>query len=196
MAKPVIFDDGGSIRIRELQNNTSMDGLIGVSDAAGNITFTGISSQQFFGGKSSNQCLLLVRSVAENGAFTQVPKNDGPSVTYGYPLHSTDTVVITTTDAQTVSISFANPAAPGFLAITLTTGASAVPRKKRRFYMIPVDMINDVTVTSTVAGVAPNDIFNAGGTSTAFTLVHFLDNQPTPFEIHHAQKLRKNSANS
>ena len=171
MAKPVIIDDGGSIRIREMQDDKAMDGLIGTNNV-----FASASSQQFFGGTSNNQCLLMVTSVADDGTFSQLPFNAGTGK-YGQALSEGDMVVITTSDAspKTVTVTFNGG---GFLSVALSVSASASERKRRRRYMMAVDMIQNVSVNGTT-------IFDAGTTTPSGTTVYFLDKQPHAAQIKH-----------
>ncbi len=171
MAKPVIFDDGGSLRIREMQDDKIMDGLIG---SGGN--FASASSQQFFGTGTNNQCLLMVTSVADDGAFSQLPFNAGTGK-YGLALSAADTIVVTTTDStpKTATITFNGG---GFLSIALSVSASAFERKKRRRYIMAVDIIQNVSVNGAT-------IFDAGTTSPTSTIVYFLDKQPHAAQIKH-----------
>ncbi len=69
MCKPVIFDDGGSLRIREMEDDKFMDGLISPPSKA-------VPSNQNFFDKGTNKfvCTLTVRYLDEDGVF-----RDGPS---------------------------------------------------------------------------------------------------------------------
>jgi hypothetical protein len=166
MARPVIIDDGGSIRIRELQDDKKMDGLIGSFNAAANaLVFASASSQQFFGaGSADNQCLLLVTSVDDSGTLTLLPLNAG---LYGQKLAAGDTVIVTSADGQTITITFPG----GVLNVALSASASAFERKRRRRYIMAADVIQSVTWNNAA-------IFTAGNPSPASTVVSFLDEAP------------------
>jgi len=182
MSKPVIFDDGGSIRIRELKDNTTMDGLIG----SGGV-FASSSSQQFFDGATpnssdNNACFLLFRSAAESGSLI---KSDPVQLT----LQSV--VTITTTDTQVVTVKF--DVTSGKLTITLPTSASAFQHGKRRWYIMRADLIQSVAYTAAVV-TATNPASGSLSTAAipASTMVHFIDQLPALLDTTvKAKKLQK-----
>lgn len=162
MCKPVIIDDGGSLRIRELKDNVTMDGLMDPPAAP-------VPSNENFADTGAFVCTLTVRYSDEFGIFTTVPL---VGTLYGLPLAVGDTITITS-NKHTAAITF-----PGnVLSILLSAGASASQEGPRRRYVIS-NFGKIQTVTSALSGV----IFPAPGSNPparSYTMVHFSPGPPT-----------------
>jgi hypothetical protein len=159
MCKPVIFDDGGSLRIREMQDNVTMDGLM---DPPANPV---PSNQNFLNAQGNFQSTLTVRYQDEDGVFTTVPQSGG---LYGLALAAGDTITIAS-NKHTAVITFQG----NVLNVLLTTSANASQEGPRRRYVVSnFGKIQTVTQTG-------GTVFDLSGIARSFTMVHFSPKAPT-----------------
>jgi hypothetical protein len=152
---PILIDDGGSIRIRQLKDAVTMDGLIGA--------FTDKSDEKFA------TCIVAVHYHAQDGTETAInPVN----------LNSGDTVTITSSSLQAITVAFtANnpltitilPPAPGMNPVV-----EAKQENSRRVYIIA-----NAAPLQTVTVNAGAPTFNAANTPSIYTMVHFHDPKQT-----------------
>ena len=162
MCKPVIFDDGGSLRIREMEDDKFMDGLISPPSKA-------VPSNQNFFDKGTNKfvCTLTVRYLDEDGVFATVPL---VSSLYGLVLAANDTVTITSESGKVATITFPN----NVLSILLGESATGSHEGSRRRYIIP-KFGKIVSVAASVSGPVTID----ANVKRAYTAVHFSPGPPT-----------------
>ncbi len=169
MAKPVIFDDGGSIRIRQLTdtNNANMDGLIGTPFTA--------SPPELFG---ANPCYLAIRSNDIDGTAGLALLPAAGALLANHALQPNDVIVITSTNGHTATITIS--AAAPFFQIVLTGGGGGNPQvdgrqtgRRRRYVVSNAGFIQ--TVTYTLSGVAANivTLYDDPNKSDVYTMVHF-----------------------
>jgi hypothetical protein len=111
-AEPVIIDDGGSTRIRQVKNDVTMDGLLGTT-AGGATTYADKANDVFVAG-GLFRCTLTVRCHEKNGSH---------HVSVNQPLAAGDNVVVLSENGQKLTMNFD---ATSRLAITLTTTAAGV----------------------------------------------------------------------
>jgi hypothetical protein len=163
MSKPVVVDDGGSVRIREMEDGVRMDGLLDPPGAPV------VSNQNFTDLTGAFQCTLTVRYFDEEGVLTVLPL---AGTKYGLVLAQNDIITITSSKGkQTVQITFDGN---GFLNLLLSVGAhGAQEEKRRRYTVVNSGTIN--TVTSRITGL----IFDGSNITRGFTMVHFSPHQPT-----------------
>ncbi|HKA02315.1 MAG TPA: hypothetical protein VKE70_37645 [Candidatus Solibacter sp.] len=170
MADPVVFDDGGSTRIRQL-NSFTMDGLLGIVGGGGGVTFQDAAAASFVNGGGVFSCTLRVRHHDPDGFHHIQP--GGP----GLPLQRTDTVTITSQNGQVATLTF--DAATFRMVITLSAGGGVTPivearqnNNQRRYIVTNAGPIQSVVVTR--AGV-PTQVFPpAGAQPSIYTMVHFM----------------------
>jgi hypothetical protein len=173
MCKPVIIDDGGSLRIREMEDNVTMDGLISPpvpgSPVASNQNFFDIAKQRFV-------CTLTVSYLNEDGVFTTVPFVGG---FYGLALAANDIVTITSDSGKTATVTFpalvtVPPTQNNTLSILLSESAAGLHEESRRRYIIP-KFGKIVSVVASVSGAISID----STVNRSYTAVHFSPGPPT-----------------
>src|ERR1051325_2391960 len=96
---PVIFDDGGSTRIKQLKDNVKMDGLLGPG------AFTATADGDFKNG-AVFKCHMKIRMHQDDGDQTVLPAAP-PGGNAGIDPQAGDTVVITSQNGQVANITFA-----------------------------------------------------------------------------------------
>lgn len=160
MAKPVVIDDGGSTRIRQIKSNVKMDGLL-VSP------FTDSPNELFVANAHGVLCYLTVRFFEALGAAHNLPADPGQPVSLG------DTIAINGGNGQLVTVTF--PVAnPGKMVITLTAGAATSVTSKKdnsgiwRYIVTNADNIQSVQYNGTLPL-----LFDVTQTPSIFTMVHF-----------------------
>src|SRR5436189_6466013 len=109
-AEPVIIDDGGSTRIKQLKPLGNMDGLLG--NSAGD--FEAMATDQFATTGGTFRCFLRVRTHKNE---------DGAAHVETRILAQTDTVVIVSENQQKVELTFTSSK---LLNIKLTSLVTAV----------------------------------------------------------------------
>ena len=165
MAKPVVIDDGGSLRIRQLGDATGMPGLLPPPPCTDTVPVP------FDHGRAGAfLCRLTVYYHAEDGAQHPLPAG-------GRKLNADDIVEINCANGQTAQITFPN--AP-YMLITLVSAAAPVVDEEKETdglrYIVGWDSIQAVTVQ--VHGVgAPVQIYPdptiMPPPPSIFTMVHF-----------------------
>ena len=160
MSRPVIFDDGGSLRIREMQDLVFMDDLMRLSAAP-------VASNQTFVTGGVFQCTLTVRYLDEDGVLTVVPSVGTPPI-YGLALASGDTVTIKSLIRSAV-VAFKN----NVLNVNVSTTANASQEDVRRRYVVAHfgRIIKVIHSNGTV--------FDLTGIARSYTMVHFSPNPRT-----------------
>ena len=165
MASPIIIDDGGSTRIRQLKDDSTMDGLIGTW-SAGAPLFQDQSADAF------PTCTVRVH-------FHDDPSGAQHAVV-PVPLNPGDIVAIQSSNGQVANVLY-NPAAspmPLHLTITLSNNAGGPnpmvearhSNRRRRYTVSNANPIQTVTVNP-APGAVP--IFNAATNPSVYTMVHF-----------------------
>lgn len=157
MCRPVIIDDGGSLRIREMKDNVTMDGLM-------DPPATPVASNENFADTGAFVCTLTVRYMDEDGVFTAEPLASG---LYGLPLAAGDTITITSAK-HTAVVTFPL----NVLNILLSTGASASQEGARRRYLI--SNFGKIQSVSRQDGT----LYDLSGIARSFTMVHFSPKPP------------------
>jgi len=175
MSKPVIFDDGGSLRIRQVTDTKhgNMDGLL--ADPPSDTTPDAFAA---------NSCFLTVRFHSENGTHhtVQTPTasalktNDLITITSASGQVTNIAVVAPTAATNVLNISIPDPAAgaPGSPALVYCTQDAATAR--RRYIVTNSGTISSVDYTP--SGGALANLFDAIATPSIFTMVHFGITKP------------------
>ena len=167
MASPVVIDDGGSTRIRQLKDNVTMDGLMG-KDVAGSDVFQDHADEAFVK-LGVFQCHMEVRyHDADDAQHHILPVG-------GKDLLANDTIVLKSRNGQIATITFDGTF---LLVITLTTTGSAAPpiveskrdNKRRRYVVSNAGSIQTVDLTR--AGVVSN-VYDAAVNPSMYTMVFF-----------------------
>jgi hypothetical protein len=159
MAKPVVIDDGGSTRIRQIKSNVRMDGLLAAP-------FMDSPDEIFVANANGVLCYLTVRYFAVLGPAHNFPADPGQ------PLMLGDTVTIDGGNGQSITVTFPIAPNPGQMDIALTPGAGPVVTRKQdnngiwRYIVTNADNIQTVHYNGAL-------LFNAAATPTIFTMVHF-----------------------
>jgi hypothetical protein len=168
MADPVIFDDGGCTRIRQL-NNYTMDGLLGIVNGGGVTVFQDAVTKPFANGTGFS-CTLVVRHHDKDGTQTVHPNAEG------LQLHHDDIVSIKSQNGQVVKLTFDNNFR---MVITLTASASGVDpivearqnNNQRRYIVSNAGSLDSVVVTRKEARTT---IFSVNPAQPSiYTMVHF-----------------------
>ena len=166
MASPVVIDDGGSTRIKQLKNNATMDGLMG-QDVGGVDVFKDSASDPFVSG-GAFKCHVEVRYHDDNDAEHHL---EPPG---GLDLLQADTVIIRSKKGQTATITFD---AAKKLVITLTAGGGVDPivdakrdGKRRRYVVTNAGPIDNVKHDR---GGTVTTIFDATANPSMYTMVYF-----------------------
>lgn len=148
MADPVIMDDGGSIRIRQIGPVTKLDGLLDGSAAANNPTATKFSK-------------VHIGHHANDGTHHLHPSGGG---TPGFTkLNPGDVITITAASEQVVQVTLVTATN---LQLDLTTGDSAEVEARTDAGGQRVYLIANADVIETVAINGVNVFDNTGGGPT------------------------------
>src|SRR4051812_31238184 len=147
---PVIFDDGGSTRIKQLKDYYYMDGLLGTTGQDGTIFQAKAYGQFLTDGEFT--CHLKVRYHELNGDEQILPFDFAKDGTSGVDLQQADTVVIASQNGQIATLTFNGDAK---LNIVLTSAVAQVNpiveakqmQKQRRYVVTNAGAIKTVTLT-------------------------------------------------
>jgi hypothetical protein len=169
---PVIIDDGGSTRIKQLKDNVNMDGLLG-TPSGGVFVFQAPADGPFVDGGGNFKCHMKVRFHQNDGNQTVLPPG-GAGVPAGVDLQANDQVTITSQNGQVATITFD---AGNLMQIALTAGAPGITPLveakqnllQRRYVVINAGAIQ--TVTYTRGGVV-NPVFDLTSNPSIYTMVH------------------------
>jgi hypothetical protein len=169
MGSPVVIDDGGSTRIKQLKDHARMDDLMG-TQVGGEDVFQGIAADPF-ADAAGFKCLMKVRYHDYDDAEHHIVP------TGGLDLLRTDVITITSKNGQIATITFD---ATNRLIITLTsTPGKADPMvdtkkdgKLRRYVVINAGPIQTVEVARAAGGIV-NPIYNAALNPSMYTMVFF-----------------------
>jgi len=169
MASPVVIDDGGSTRIKQLKNNATMDGLMG-QDVLGADVFKDNAADPFVDNTGAFRCHMEVRYHDDNDAQHHlVPVG-------GLDLLISDVVTISSKNGQVAEITFT---AAGLLTIELKNAGGAIPivdskrdAKRRRYIVTNAGAILRVDVARLGGGIV-NPIYNAAVNPSMYTMVFF-----------------------
>jgi hypothetical protein len=164
MSKPVVVDDGGSLRIRQLEDQVGMPGLLPPPP------LTDKAPQPFNGGpRGSFRCRLTVRYFVGDGSHHVLPDENGKL------LLLDDTVIIDADDGsgQMAIITFDKNT---FRMIITLTGNGNPPDTSEetdvngnlRYIVSNADTVQSVTVRHSAG---PDDVYTPGG--SILTMVHF-----------------------
>jgi hypothetical protein len=176
MGEPVIIDDGGSTRIKQLVDNQDMDGLLG-KVVNGQTTFTDNADGTFDDGGGNFRCSLKIRFHNREGEQDiRPPAGQGQAA--GLNLQANDSVKITSENGQIVTINFDGT---NRLVITLSAsvlGINPIVEAKqtaaqRRYVVSNAGPIK--TVDHTRASVTTNLFTNNANAPSVYTMVHFRD---------------------
>jgi hypothetical protein len=170
---PVIFDDGGSTRIKQLRDDVNMDGLLGLPAGAG-VAFQAQADGPFTGAGGNFKCHMKVRFHQNDGDQTIKPPAVGPKPA-GLDLNAGDQVIITSQNGQIATISFD---AANLMNVVLTAGAPGITplveakqnARQRRYIVVNAGAIQFVDHVR--AGVSTR-IFDLGANASIYTMVHF-----------------------
>jgi hypothetical protein len=158
MADPVVIDDGGSTRIKQLTDNSDMDGLIGAHSDLANGRYESPPPVL-------PRCTLTVVHINSNAAAATVP---------AVPLNTGDIVEIVSQNGQMTTVVYrvtrqlditVSPAAGGAEPMVEARQSGS----RRRYIVTNAGTIQTVTH---VRGAVVTPVFAAAAT-TVYTMVHF-----------------------
>jgi len=161
MSSPVIIDDGGSTRIKQLKDNANMDSLLD--------QLQGTASDPFENAAHAFACVMKVRIHDDQTANQQILPPGGANLNAG------DTVAIVSANGQVATLTF-NGAHR--MVITLS-GAAGVPPAvearqeglRRCYHVANAGPIQTVTINP-APGVVP--VFDVAVHPSIYTMVHFI----------------------
>src|SRR4051794_40288036 len=98
---PVIFDDGGSTRIKQLRNDVNMDGLLGSPSGC-----KAKADGAFVNGAGNFKCHLKVRIHQDPDGDQDIFPPGANGNPAGLDLQADDQVIITSQNGQVATVSF------------------------------------------------------------------------------------------
>ena len=170
-AEPVIIDDGGSTRIKQLVDNEDMDNLLG-KIVGGQTVYTDLADGTFTDNGGGFKCSLKVRFHDKQGVHNIRP--NPPAQPAGLNLLPNDSVQITSQNGQIVTLAFD----PTFrLVITLTASVAGIAPiveakqngAQRRYIVANAGAIQKVDHTR--AGAVTN-LYDATADPSIYTMIH------------------------
>lgn len=169
---PVIFDDGGSTRIKQLKDSVNMDGLLG-TPVGQNIVCQDKADGPFVDVHGNFKCHMTIRFHQGDGNQNVLPPGGG-GVAAGMDLLQNDSVVITSQNGQIATVTFD---ATNLLTIQLTTpDPDVVPLveakqylKQRRYVVVNAGPIQTVAI---VRAQVTTGIFDLNANPSIYTMVH------------------------
>jgi hypothetical protein len=170
---PVIFDDGGSTRIKQLKDNVNMDGLLGTPVGA-NIVCQDKADGPFVDVHGNFKCHMTIRFHQGDGTQNVLPPGSG-GVAAGMDLVVSDTVVITSQNGQVATVTFD---ATNLLTVQLSTPVPGVIPlveakqylRQRRYVVVNAGPIQTVVF---IRALVTTGIFDLNANPSIYTMVHF-----------------------
>jgi len=168
MASPVLIDDGGSTRIKQLKDNTTMDGLLG-EYVNGILKFKDRAADKFEH-QNNFQCHLEIQY------HNTVDVRAALAPSGGLDLLETDVVTICSENGQVAEIRFIER----YLNLELKNADGGISPivyaqqqgMRRKYIVWNAGMIQSVEVARLGGGIV-NPIFDAQQTPSVFTMVFF-----------------------
>ena len=179
MASPVIFDDGGSTRIKQLQDDANMDGLLGIpGPAPGTTVFQALADGRFVDGAGNFKCLMKVRIHQLDGDQQIFPPPVGGGGS-GVDLQQPDTIIIVSQNGQIATLTFdavtfrmlIQLTSPPAVAGILSPIVEAKQNKRQRRYV--VTNAGAIQTVNLVRGGVTTVIFDLAVNPSIYTMVHF-----------------------
>jgi hypothetical protein len=169
-AEPLIIDDGGSTRIKQLKDDVNMDKLLGLAGV-----FADKAAGEFEEPVGTFKCSVKVRYHETDGSHHILPPADADRV-----LQHDDKIEIVSQNGQVVTLSFD---AGNKMVVKLTSSAAGIDPiveakqngRQRRYVVTNAGPV--LTVTRRRVG-ADLLIFNAAGTPSVYTMIHLRPNDP------------------